>query len=114
MAEWSKAQHWKCCVGASLPWVRIPLSPPFIISIHNYSEFNATVIIRTFDVLNDRKQNIPFGQIVRIGIGVGRFEKIRPGPDRLSQFGQVVGTSAAETAIIDKHSKTNKFFIINS
>ena len=55
----------------TVPRVRIPLSPPFIISIHNYSEFNATVIIRTFDVLNDRKQNIPFGQIVRIGIGVG-------------------------------------------
>ena len=32
MAEWSKAQHWKCCVGASLPWVQIPLSPPFFVS----------------------------------------------------------------------------------
>ena len=30
MAEWTKAQHWKCCVGETLPWVRIPLSPPFI------------------------------------------------------------------------------------
>ena len=30
MAEWSKTQHWKCCVGVTLPWVRIPLSPPFI------------------------------------------------------------------------------------
>ena len=29
MAERSKAQHWKCCVGETLPWVRIPLSPPF-------------------------------------------------------------------------------------
>ena len=29
MAEWSKTQHWKCCVGVTLPWVRIPLSPPF-------------------------------------------------------------------------------------
>ena len=31
MAEWSKAQHWKCCVGVSLPWVQIPLSPPFFV-----------------------------------------------------------------------------------
>ena len=29
MAEWTKAQHWKCCVGATSPRVRIPLSPPF-------------------------------------------------------------------------------------
>ena len=29
MAEWTKAQHWKCCVGVTSPWVRIPLSPPF-------------------------------------------------------------------------------------
>ena len=29
MVEWSKAQHWKCCEGATSPRVRIPLSPPF-------------------------------------------------------------------------------------
>ena len=28
MAEWPMAQSWKGCVGATLPWVRIPLSPP--------------------------------------------------------------------------------------
>ena len=27
MAEWSKAQHWKCCNGATRSRVRIPLSP---------------------------------------------------------------------------------------
>ncbi len=34
MAEWTKAQHWKCCVGATLPWVRIPLSPPFFLPFY--------------------------------------------------------------------------------
>ena len=29
MAERSKAQHWKCCIGVTLSWVQIPLSPPF-------------------------------------------------------------------------------------
>lgn|GEM_PF-5086586 len=29
MTEWTKVQHWKCCVRASAPGVRIPLSPPF-------------------------------------------------------------------------------------
>ena len=28
MTEWPIVQHWKCCVGEILPWVRIPLSPP--------------------------------------------------------------------------------------
>ena len=33
MAEWSIALPWKGSVGATLPWVRIPLSPP------NYDQF---------------------------------------------------------------------------
>ena len=28
MAEWFKAHAWKACLGETLPWVRIPLSPP--------------------------------------------------------------------------------------
>ena len=32
----------------------------------------------------------------------------------LPQFGQIGGKSAAETAITDKYSRTNNFFIINS
>ena len=31
MAEWLKAQHWKCCLGAILTRVRISLSPPFLL-----------------------------------------------------------------------------------
>ena len=27
VAEWLKAQHWKCCIGATLSRVRIPRSP---------------------------------------------------------------------------------------
>ena len=30
MSEWLKEHAWKACVGETLPWVRIPLSPPFI------------------------------------------------------------------------------------
>src|SRR5579859_7726117 len=29
MAEWLKAHAWKACLGETLTWVRIPLSPPF-------------------------------------------------------------------------------------
>ncbi len=28
MAEWLKAHAWKACLGETLSWVRIPLSPP--------------------------------------------------------------------------------------
>src|SRR5205807_2789385 len=30
MAEWLKAHAWKACVRETVPWVRIPLSPPFV------------------------------------------------------------------------------------
>ena len=30
MAEWLKAHAWKACLGETLTWVRIPLSPPAI------------------------------------------------------------------------------------
>src|SRR4051795_3989201 len=29
MAEWLKAHAWKACVRYPVPWVRIPLSPPY-------------------------------------------------------------------------------------
>src|ERR1051326_3055248 len=28
VSEWLKEHAWKACVGETLPWVRIPLSPP--------------------------------------------------------------------------------------
>ena len=31
MSEWLKEHAWKACVGETLPWVRIPLSPPFVL-----------------------------------------------------------------------------------
>src|SRR5580700_8291910 len=31
MAEWLKAHAWKACLGETLTWVRIPLSPPVFI-----------------------------------------------------------------------------------
>src|SRR5579859_636969 len=34
MAEWLKAHAWKACLGETLTWVRIPLSPPFHLSVH--------------------------------------------------------------------------------
>ena len=33
MAEWLKAHAWKACVRETVPWVRIPLSPPYNIEI---------------------------------------------------------------------------------
>ena len=33
MAEWLKAHAWKACVRETVPWVRIPLSPPDVVVI---------------------------------------------------------------------------------
>jgi hypothetical protein len=33
MAEWLKAHAWKACVRETVPWVRIPLSPPVNVEI---------------------------------------------------------------------------------
>jgi hypothetical protein len=33
MAEWLKAHAWKACVRETVPWVRIPLSPPYLFEI---------------------------------------------------------------------------------
>ncbi len=31
VAEWFKAHAWKVCVPLQVPWVRIPLSPPYML-----------------------------------------------------------------------------------
>src|SRR4051812_25566427 len=36
MAEWLKAHAWKACVRETVPWVRIPLSPPCAIETVDY------------------------------------------------------------------------------
>ena len=33
--EWLNWQHWKCCVRETVPWVRIPPSPPFDFRMRN-------------------------------------------------------------------------------
>src|SRR5437764_4827289 len=35
MAEWLKAHAWKACLGETLTWVRIPLSPPYFWFFNN-------------------------------------------------------------------------------
>src|SRR5262245_50358846 len=36
MSEWLKEHAWKACVGGTLPWVRIPLSPPTFAQRHGW------------------------------------------------------------------------------
>src|ERR1700746_3084085 len=41
MAEWLKAHAWKACVRETVPWVRIPLSPPYAINFSIFLDFIA-------------------------------------------------------------------------
>src|ERR1041385_8848462 len=34
--EWLNWQHWKCCERETVPWVRIPPSPPFEFRIYDF------------------------------------------------------------------------------
>ena len=34
MAEWLKAHAWKACIRAIVSWVRIPLSPPKLLTLY--------------------------------------------------------------------------------
>src|ERR1700737_511812 len=38
MAEWLKAHAWKACLGETLTWVRIPLSPPTSLNCREFSQ----------------------------------------------------------------------------
>jgi hypothetical protein len=35
VSEWLKEHAWKACVGETLPWVRIPPSPPYCSEVTN-------------------------------------------------------------------------------
>lgn len=39
VAEWPKAQHWKCCIWETVSWVQIPPSPPF--SLEHFAAFSS-------------------------------------------------------------------------
>src|SRR6476619_8671554 len=43
MAEWLKAHAWKACLGETLTWVRIPLSPPVLIAFIDLSAIHTVV-----------------------------------------------------------------------
>ena len=40
MAEWFKAHAWNACIGETLSWVRIPLSPPIMINFNFNEKYN--------------------------------------------------------------------------
>ena len=55
MAEWSIALAWKVSVGATLPWVRIPLSPPIIMKIIKLPILRRVIpsIVRRYKILTN-------------------------------------------------------------
>ena len=48
MAEWLKAHAWKACLGETLTWVRIPLSPPSNLSSPEKKSRKTPGIMRLF------------------------------------------------------------------
>ena len=67
MAEWLKAHAWKACVRETVPWVRIPLSPPerrlsafhpIPISDIKYSNNSTVVLYWRFNLLHLVSSNL--------------------------------------------------------
>ena len=44
MSEWLKEHAWKACVGETLPWVRIPLSPPYLCYFVRQELYRCTIV----------------------------------------------------------------------
>lgn len=74
MAEWSKAQHWKCCIGATLSRVRIPPSPfqfaawlPFLKeATKKAAHYSDTDFVGIVVLVSSRSGSVVFG--VAIGL----------------------------------------------
>ena len=67
MVEWFKAHAWKVCVLSKVPWVRIPLSPPFFEYLelnmlkNNYSEVSCSSL-----QVQTPKTNLEIDLLVRL------------------------------------------------
>src|SRR5688500_18236949 len=78
MSEWLKEHAWKACVGETLPWVRIPLSPPSIwIETGEVPEWLNGAVSKTVDRASGPWVRIPpsppslasLGLAARVGFG---------------------------------------------
>jgi integrase len=64
MAEWLKAHAWKACLGETLTWVRIPLSPPARKKPPTYTKDE---LDRIFRACNEREKTI-FATLLLTGL----------------------------------------------
>src|SRR3954462_14940851 len=62
VAEWSKAPHSKCGVRATVPWVRIPPSPPSQTVLSKAHQPKATIAVRRPFRPVDRHENAAQGR----------------------------------------------------
>ena len=57
MSEWSIEHAWKACVRETVPWVRIPLSPPVLTHSHEDLQISSVFLpIFALDPMPERNQ----------------------------------------------------------
>src|SRR5579871_4244345 len=59
MAEWLKAHAWKACVRETVPWVRIPLSPPLFKIRHARALVECSALLQFFGSCGKSSPGIP-------------------------------------------------------
>ena len=87
MSEWLKEHAWKACVGETLPWVRIPPSPPYLlpsylqnVTDHNFSWCLAGILSQILANLALARENQRKAGIQNVEFLKGEIENI-PLPD---------------------------------
>jgi hypothetical protein len=75
MAEWLKAHAWKACVRETVPWVRIPLSPPTphspeFASIHRSPLLTGISFILPYVLARLRSLKFVYHLGVHLGVGM--------------------------------------------
>ena len=76
--EWLNWQHWKCCVRETVPWVRIPPSPPLGFGLGEY-KFMAKYLIVLLSKTQDPNLNPVFPLS---GSGSRAIARLRTPPGR--------------------------------
>src|SRR5579859_399073 len=99
MSEWFKEHAWKACVGETLPWVRIPLSPPALnaISINHLRD-------RVISLRNSvgRKAAGAFDGVSQIRVGqIGKHRESCP-PKKIEDWPEARASAVALTTAIDR------------
>jgi hypothetical protein len=94
MSEWLKEQHWKCCVLARVPRVRIPVSPRLL-------RYKHTIRSKVEQSTGDNMKTLAIASIALLGLTLSACKSDDDGkqpPADVTDAGGDVVTDPADSA----------------